>query len=125
MVHLPRPQLLAIADKFSILQIIFNLCTTVICTVLITIRILRLGGARTRFWRSLEVMIESALIYVIVLVVGISFAFTKDPVKGIRISIIEGCLPPVTVTHLHFFSVVLGLRLCLRRVLPQPSLFSE
>jgi hypothetical protein len=105
MVHLPRPQLLAIADKFSILQIIFNLCTAVICTVLITIRILRLGGTRTRFWRSLEVMIESALIYVIVLVVGISFAFTKkDPVKGIRISIIEGCLPPGTVTHLRFFT---------------------
>jgi hypothetical protein len=98
---LPYTPLAKNGITISSLQAILVICTTIICTSLIAVRILHLGGTRTlaRFWRTLEVMIESALFYVIVLVVEIIFTFIEDPVKGARMVMVASCLTPMTVRY--------------------------
>jgi hypothetical protein len=98
---LPYTPLAKNGITISSLQAILVICTTIICTSLIAVRILRLGGTRTlaQFWRTLEVMIESALFYVIVLVVEIIFTFIEDPVKGARMVMVASCLTPMTVRY--------------------------
>jgi hypothetical protein len=74
------------------------LTTTLLCTALIAFRILRLGGIRTRFWRSLQVVIESSLIYVIILAISLPYEISTDIIFSMPETILQHILVPMSVS---------------------------
>jgi hypothetical protein len=71
------------------------LATTILCTALIIFRIVRMGG--TRFWCSAQVVIDSALIYVIVLAIFLPYVISPDIVWSLPVYVLQGILSPISV----------------------------
>jgi hypothetical protein len=81
------------------------LTTTLLCTALIAFRILCLGGIRTRFWRSLQVVIESSLIYVIILAISLPCEISTDTIFSMPETILQRIHVPMSVSDTLLFSL--------------------
>jgi hypothetical protein len=75
------------------------LATTILCTALIIFRIVHMGG--TRFWRSAQVVIDSALIYAILLAVTYPYLISTDVMWSMPEYILESILIPISVRACH------------------------
>jgi hypothetical protein len=88
-----------IANVMNYLRFPTLLTTTILCAALITFRIVRMGG--TRFWRSAQVVIDSALIYVIVLAISYPYMISSDMVWSLPVYILQSILIPISVRDFH------------------------
>jgi hypothetical protein len=95
------PQLVnnALASKIGTVYYSLLLCTTVVCTLLIAGRIFYLGGkpGLSKYWHVVEVVVESAALYAIVLIIYLPYIVITDLIASMPVYIIQGVLIPITV----------------------------
>jgi hypothetical protein len=89
------------ASAMDILRYPCILATTLLCTALIAFRILYLGGVKTRYWRNVQIIIESALIYVIVLAAFLPYLVSSNFTFSMPVYIFQSILAPISVRVCH------------------------
>jgi hypothetical protein len=97
------PQLVvndALASKAQTVFYSFIPCSTIVSNPLIAGRILYLGGkpGLSKYRHVVEIVVESAALYMIIIMIYIPLAMITDPVASLPVYIIQALFIPITVS---------------------------